>query len=184
MKPLELIEQGRFLGEEFVMWLWYRGLVEGGTSGVEDDLSACFVDDAVVLVNERSDVKELTLRKGNPAESREAFEALSRGMRLAKAKVRFLDGDMEWTCSLNSATLSMSGLKLPPSQAKDPSSRVGDRLFLAEQGISHIERRFKVFLKRRTEDVEGLHAEMMKWISASIAGANGEEDTPWTEEKK
>ena len=45
MKPMELIEQGRFLGEEFLLWLWMRGLAEGGTSGLEGDQSACFVDD-------------------------------------------------------------------------------------------------------------------------------------------
>ena len=80
MKPMELIEQGRFLGEEFVLWLWMRGLDEGGTTGLEGDSSACFLDDTLVLVSERGDVKELSLRKGNPTESREAFEALSRGI--------------------------------------------------------------------------------------------------------
>ena len=113
MKPLELIEQGRFIGEEFLLWLWQRGLAEGGTSGLDSDLSACFLDDAVVLVNERGDVKELSMRKGNPTESREAFEALSRGMRPSKAKVRLLSGDMEWTFVLNAASLDTTGMKLP-----------------------------------------------------------------------
>ena len=119
MKPMELIEQGRFLGEEFLLWLWMRGLKEGGTSGLDGDHSACFVDDAVQLVTELGDVKELSLRKGNPAESREAFEALSRGMRPSKAKVRLLSGDMEWTFVLNAASLDTTAMKLPPSQAKD-----------------------------------------------------------------
>ena len=113
MKPMELLEQGRFLGEEFLLWLWMRGLTEGGTSGLEGDLSACFLDDSVQLVSERGDVKELSLRKGNPAESREAFEALSRGMRPTKAKVRLLSGDMEWTFVLNASTLDTSAMKLP-----------------------------------------------------------------------
>ena len=54
MKPMELLEQGRFLGEEFILWLWMRGLTEGGTSGQSGDLSACFVDDAVQLVDRKS----------------------------------------------------------------------------------------------------------------------------------
>ena len=37
---MELLEQGRFLGEEFALWLWMRGLTEGGTSGAEGDTSA------------------------------------------------------------------------------------------------------------------------------------------------
>lgn len=177
MKPLELVEQGRFLGEEFLLWLWMRGLAEGGTSGLEGDLSACFVDDAVILVSERGDVKELSLRKGNPAESREAFEALSRGMRPSKAKVRLLSGDMEWTFVLNAASLDTSAMKLPPSQAKDPSGRVADRLFLLEEGLSHLERRFARFLELRTDDPSGVEDGLKEWVRQGLSGATDE--VPW-----
>lgn len=177
MKPLELVEQGRFLGEEFVLWLWMRGLKEGGTSGMEGDLSACFLDDAVVLVSERGDVKELSLRKGNPTESREAFEALSRGMRPSKAKARLLSGDMEWTFVLNAATLDPTAMKLPPSQAKDPAGRVADRLFLLEEGLAHLERRFAHFLELRTDDPSGLEENMKAWVQEGLSGAPDE--VPW-----
>jgi len=177
---MELLEQGRFLGEEFVLWLWMRGLTEGGTSGLDGDLSACFVDDAVQLVTERGDVKELSMRKGNPAESREAFEALSRGMRPSKAKVRLLSGDMEWTFLLNAGTLDPSAMKLPPTQSKDPSGRVADRLFLLEEGISHLERRFAAFLELRTRDAEALQAALCDWVRGSLRGVPAGE-VPWEE---
>jgi recombination associated protein RdgC len=177
---MELLEQGRFLGEEFVLWLWMRGLMEGGTSGLEGDLSACFVDDSVQLVSERGDVKELSLRKGNPAESREAFEALSRGMRPSKAKVRMLSGDMEWTFVLNAGTLDTSAMKLPPTQSKDPAGRVADRLFLLEEGLSHLERRFAAFLELRTQDVDGLESSLRDWVRASLSGVPAGE-VPWEE---
>ena len=105
MKPLELMEQGRFLGEEFLLWLWMRSMTEGGASGEDGDGSGCFVDDAIQLVSERGEVKEISLRKGNPSECREAFEALGRGMRPAKVKLRILSGDLEWVFTLNAATL-------------------------------------------------------------------------------
>ena len=178
MKPMELIEQGRFLGEEFLLWLWMRGLKDGGTSGLDGDHSACFVDDAVQLVTERGDVKELSLRKGNPAESREAFEALSRGMRPAKAKVRLLSGDMEWTFTLGAAGLEISTLKLPPTQAKDQQGRVADRLFLLEEGTAHLERRFQAFLEVRAQDPDGLETAMKAWVGEALAGA-GAETVPW-----
>ncbi|BDU72475.1 hypothetical protein [Mesoterricola silvestris] len=178
MKPMELIEQGRFLGEEFLLWLWMRGLKEGGVSGLDGDQSACFVDDAMQLVTESGDVKELSLRKGNPAESREAFEALSRGMRPAKAKVRLLSGDMEWTFTLGAAGLEISTMKLPPTQAKDPQGRIADRLFLLEEGTSHLERRFQAFLEARAQDPEAMEESMREWVRASLAGVSGEE-VPW-----
>jgi hypothetical protein len=177
VKPLELVEQGRFLGEEFLLWLWMRGLAEGGTSGFDGDMSACFIDDAVMLLSERGDVKELSLRKGNPAESREAFEALSRGMRPSKAKARLLSGDMEWTFVLNAASLDTTAMKLPPSQAKDPAGRVADRLFLLEEGLSHLERRFTRFLELRTEDPAGLEEILKHWVRQGLSGVPDE--VPW-----
>ena len=152
------------------------GLTEGGTSGLEGDQSACFLDDAVQLVTERGDVKELSLRKGNPAESREAFEALSRGMRPAKAKVRLLSGDMEWTFTLGAAGLEISTLKLPPTQAKDQQGRVADRLFLLEEGTAHLERRFQAFLEVRSQDPDGLEEGLKGWVRQGLAGV---EEVPW-----
>ena len=67
MKPLELMEQGRFLGEEFLLWLWMRSMTEGGASGEDGDGSGCFVDDAIQLVSERGEVKVELLRKVLPS---------------------------------------------------------------------------------------------------------------------
>ena len=181
MKPLELIEQGRFLGEEFLLWLWMRGLTEGGTSGQEGDLSSCFVDDAVMLASERGDVKEISLRKGNPAESREAFEAISRGMRPVRAKLRILAGDMEWVFTLQASGLDISGLKLPPTASKDPVGRITDRLFLLEEGAGHLERRFKRFLHQRAGDPAAMLEALKSWVRSGLAGVlvDSGDDVPW-----
>ncbi|WLT33154.1 hypothetical protein [Geothrix sp. PMB-07] len=180
MKPLELMEQGRFLGEEFLLWLWMRSMTEGGASGEEGDGSGCFVDDAIQLTSERGEVKEISLRKGNPAESREAFESLGRGMRPSKMKLRILSGDLEWVFTLNAATLDMGTLKLPPSTGKAPHERLHDRIFLLEEGAGHLERRLKLFLRARAEDPDGMLEAMRGWVRVARSGealANGE--APW-----
>ena len=186
MKPLELIEQGRFLGEEFVLWLWMRGTAEGGTSGESNDHSACFVDDAVMLAAEHGEVKELSLRKGNPAESREAFEALSRGMRPVKAKLRILSGDLEWIFTLTAATLDMGAMKVPPSAAKGEVDRIQERLFLLEEGAGHLERRLGRFLKDRSGDPDAMQESMCAWVRGGISGDGGfgtgaatPDEVPW-----
>lgn len=180
MKPLELMEQGRFLGEEFLLWLWMRSMTEGGASGEDGDGSGCFIDDAIQLVSERGEVKEISLRKGNPAESREAFESLSRGMRPAKVKLRLLSGDLEWVFTLNAATLDMGTLKLPPSTGKAPHERLHDRIFLLEEGAGHLERRLKLFLRSRSGDPEGLQEAMRAWVRAGCTGeALPMDEAPW-----
>ena len=180
MKPLELMEQGRFLGEEFLLWLWMRSMTEGGASGEDGDGSGCFVDDAIQLVSERGEVKEISLRKGNPSESREAFEALSRGMRPAKVKLRILSGDLEWVFTLNAATLDMGTLKLPPSTGKAPHERLHDRIFLLEEGAGHLERRLKGFLHARSQDSKSLQETMRAWVRAGRTGeAMPAGEVPW-----
>lgn len=171
MKPAELIEQGRFLGEEFLLWIWMRGLTSGGTSGRHDDTSACFVDDAISLASESGDVKHIGLTKGNPAECREAFEALSRGMRPASAKVRLLAGDMEWVCTLQSADLIPRGLKLPPTQAKDQQGRLADRAFLVDEFTGHLERRYVEFLR---QDRVELESHLHDWIMTGLGPSDGQ----------
>ncbi len=180
MKPLELMEQGRFLGEEFLLWLWLRSMTEGGASGEDGDGSGCFVDDSIQLVSERGEVKEISLRKGNPSESREAFEALSRGMRPSKMKLRLLSGDLEWVFTLSAATLDMGTLKLPPSTGKAPHERLHDRIFLLEEGAGHLERRLKIFLRTRAEGPEVLQESMRTWVRAGRSGeAISAGEAPW-----
>jgi recombination associated protein RdgC len=174
------MEQGRFLGEEFLLWLWMRSMTEGGASGEDGDGSGCFVDDAIQLASERGEVKEISLRKGNPAESREAFESLSRGMRPTKVKLRILSGDLEWVFTLNATTLDMGTLKMPPSTGKAPHERLHDRLFLLEEGAGHLERRLKRFLHLRSQDPESLQESLRAWV---LAGRSGDilqtGEAPW-----
>jgi len=177
LKSLELIESGRFLGEEFILWLWHLGLTEGGTSGKDGDTSAWFVEDSIQLVSDRGDVKAISLQKGNPAESREAFEALSRGMRPYRAKMRLLNSDMEFTFTLTAPTLDLSGLSLPPGHSKDPKGRLADRIFLLEEFIGHLESRFKLFLEERSSDPKALAAKLKIWIKQGISGPST--GVPW-----
>lgn len=181
MKPLELMEQGRFLGEEFLLWLWMRSMTEGGTSGEDGDGSGLFLDDQIQLASERGEVKQISLAKGNPAECREAFEALSRGMRPVKMKVRILSGDLEWVGTLDAGQLRLSALKMPPSTGKAPHERLHDRIFLLEEGHGHLDRRFRRFLQERTDDEgEALAQSLLAWVRAGLAGESMPVgDAPW-----
>ena len=80
----------------------------------------------------------------------------------------------------SSGTLDLSTLSLPPVSSKDPQGRMGDRLFLLEEGVSHLERRFRAFLHLRSENPEGLQEEMRDWIRGSLQGAGVTADeVPW-----
>lgn len=168
MTNTETLACGRALGEEFLTWLWMRGNRDGGTSGHDGDETAVFLDGSVTLASETGDVQNLALSKGNPAESRAAFEALSRGMRPTKGKIRILDGDMEWVCLITSDTLDTGSMKLPKTDTREPTGRMADRLFLIEQGLSHLERRYGRFLRIRDEGQDSLEEEIQDWIRSGL----------------
>ena len=170
MKPLELLQASRFLGEEFILWLWHRGQVDGGVSGTDGDTSACFLEDSIVLNSEHGDVKQISLQKGNPSESREAYEALARGMRPSRTKLRILSGDLEWIFTLDSASMVLRSLKLPPTTAKDPKGLLQDRAFLIEEGYGHLDRRIGNFLAARQQDPGALQETLRGWIRAGLQG--------------
>lgn len=161
-----------FLGEEFLMWLWMRGLAEGGKADDDDETSA-FLEDNLVLSGELRDAKEMTLSKGHPAESEDAFRGLLAGMRPLKAKVRVLNGDMQWTGTLTSA-LALSGLKLPPSASKDLFGLLSDRIFLMEEVTRHLENRFKAFLEARVGAPDAMREQLVAWAHRGVEGLVGE----------
>lgn len=161
----DVLVQGKHLGEEFLVWLWWRCLTQGGTSGVDGDTSALLIDQAIALGAEHGDVKELSLKKGNPAESAEAFQALARGMRPVKASMRLLDGDMEWVFTLVAATMEIQGAKLPKVQCKDIDGAALDRLFHLEALEGQIQARFEAFIRERMDDPEAFAEVLRGWIS-------------------
>lgn len=173
MSALELLEQGRSLGEEFLIWLWMRGLTAGGASLDGDDHSACFLDDSIQLASEHGEVKRVTLAQGNPAESQEGFLALARGMRPVRAKVRILSSDLEWVFTLTAATLGISAMKMPASAAKGQADLLSERAFLLEEGLGHLERRLEGFLRGRSGNSEEMEVEVKTWIQEGIAGDSG-----------
>jgi hypothetical protein len=88
---------------------------------------------------------------------------------------------MEWTFTLGAAGLEISTLKLPPTQSKDNQGRVADRLFLLEEGMTHLERRFEAFLAIRSQEPEELQESMREWLRQGLKGlvGAGADDLPW-----
>lgn len=176
--PIALLPPKELLPSLYMLWLWKRGLEDGGMSGVDGDQSACFVEDRVSLASESGDVKAITLSKGNPAESLPAFEALARGMSPVSLRIRVLSGDMEWTATLG-ADLILRSVKLPPSQAKDPMGRLADRRFLIDELLAHMDRRLGQFVQAYAADGADLQADLQAWIQRHGEDSwTGEEDAP------
>jgi len=117
MELLDLIEGRRFMGREFVVWLWFESeMQETNLRPTGVDPVSMWLEAQITLVLEK---EESRLKGAIPASSPEAKEALRQGKLPKEAKMRGGRGDREYTWTLKADTLGLSGLKLPTQLKKD-----------------------------------------------------------------
>ncbi len=112
-----------FLGEEFILWLWFRWEIEGGEfpmgstgslfTGKPTSVVGIAIDDLVVFAAPGQDETQQTLRHGLPTRTAEARQALRSGHRVAKARLIVAEGSRQWTVTLDGARMSLGSVKLP-----------------------------------------------------------------------
>lgn len=116
MELLDLIEGRRFMGREFVVWLWFESeMQETNLRPTGVDPCAMWLEAQITLVLEK---EESRLKGAIPASSPEAKEALRQGKLPKEAKMRLVRGDREFVWTLKAESLGLSGLKLPTQLKK------------------------------------------------------------------
>lgn len=118
MELFERIELRRFVGREFLLWLWFESEVLEAT--VETKAHGSFgmwLEGRLVL----SAGKEVTTIRGTqPGNHREAKEALRRGKLPDLASIHLAWADHDATLTLKAETLGVAGLKLPKKGSDAP----------------------------------------------------------------
>lgn len=116
MELLDLIEGRRFMGREFIVWLWFESeMQETNLRPTGVDPVSLWLEAQITLVLEK---EESRLKGAIPASSPEAKEALRQGKLPKEAKMRLTRGDREFVWTLKADTLGLSGLKLPTQLKK------------------------------------------------------------------
>ncbi len=111
MELVDRIEKRRFVGREFLLWLWFECEVfEGTLSTKAEGEFGMWIERQAVL----SAGREVTRIKGSyPAGTREGKEALLRGKLPETFGFHVSKGDHESTFVLKAETMAISGLSLP-----------------------------------------------------------------------
>lgn len=145
------IKRVEFLGAEFITWLWFCEITNGGTFDLGGELGQVEVvfDDRLTMSSTALDEQEDSFKGGRPTMSIEAQVALRLGKLARQAKISVTQGDQEWQLVLKSAPLMMSAIKLPETTAQGGTAQFYERMFLLE----HLERLYKalyqLFLEER-----------------------------------
>jgi recombination associated protein RdgC len=161
MDLVDLIQEKRFLGQEFLAWLWFKAEERGGSVEVPGlgDIIVSFEKHMLLEFGE-GEAMEKVICRGLQTELREARAGLGLGKKPEQARIRFGWGDYEFHVTLTAATLEFRNVKLPKTvdstdEGDDPESmeaRIIDRIGLCDQLTQLVNELFRLFINIRASD--------------------------------
>lgn len=174
MDLVDLIAEKRFLGQEFLTWLWWKSEERGGVVALpaEGDVVVVF-EKHMLLEYGEGDSNEKLICRGLQTELQEARTGLVMGKKLEQARIQLVYNDYEWNFTLAAALMEFRNVKLPktagPDNVNDPEEREGmvlERIHLFEELIRIVLSLYTVFLKQRVSDQwrEEL-VKMREWVA-------------------
>jgi len=174
MDLVDRIETTRFLGGEFVLWLWFSrdvldGLIEiPGRGTVEVALES-----ALTLVDPLAEKERVGIRGFDPLGSLEAEHALLRGKLPRKVALRLGFEQNEWIATLDAASFALSGVKLPALLSEGEEEHFHERMRLLEQLHDLVQGLYRHFLSVRLSPqwADVLLPEMRRWLHGEVMDA-------------
>jgi len=146
---IERIETTRFLGSEFLLWIWlYGALIEDSISlGKQDDWSM-WIDGALSLESVHDPAEKVSVRGAAPAASNEAREAVKNYKFPARARVILRQDERDFKFVLNASRFSFSAGDIPAVLTQEDDGLL-ERLHLLEELLALVDRLFAAFLQLR-----------------------------------
>ena len=150
MDMIDLIETRRFLGAEFLMWLWFKSECFDNILDVQDhDAIELWFDDKLTLDAYLAETERNDFQGGSPAYSPEAKTALRHGKRVSRAKLGLIKEGREWSFTLKAESLDLGGIKIPAVLSKEEEEQFYERMYLLEELEDILAALYKEFLQIR-----------------------------------
>lgn len=183
MDLVDLIAEKRFVGQEFLTWLWWKSEERGGSVELEGlgDITVVF-EKHMLLEYGEGESNEKIICSGLQAELQEARTGLKMGKKLEQARIKIAQGEYEWNFTLAAALMEFRSVKLPKTagtedartdNAEEVEGMILERIYLFEELVRVVNELFRQFLKIRVSD--GWRQELMdvrQWVSTSEASVS------------
>jgi len=168
------IETRKFLGREFLVWLWFESELFEQKFSIEG-FGECelWLEKSIVLESLTEAGKErATLAGIAPSGGPEAREALRQGKMPVKAKLAVRRDEQDFALALDADSLSLSGAKIPALLKGEGDDPFHERMTLIEELEGAIESLYRDFLVVR------LQAGWDKAVVPAIRAWMNDEETP------
>ena len=161
----------KFLGNEFLTWLWFIIEKEPGRIAFPDKEPVSLeTGNRIVLVKKIDDVDESVTIKGDDAGLEEGMLALGKGSVVTELNLLLKSNNQKWQFTIKGENLNVSGIKSPetgPVESKgDIEGVVIEKAYLYEKIFLILDNLFKNFIKLRlsSEWNHNILPLMKKWI--------------------
>jgi hypothetical protein len=171
-------EKYRFLGQEFLLWLWYASENDPeaitkncGGQDIACDLETALGDTIVIENTTGFGAKEKITIKGEESDLKEAMLALKKGGMPVQYKMTMESGDQEkFVFTIKADDLSLSGLKCKVAEPKEKDEIEGavlEKMYLDGKVVGYIDALFLYFVRSRISgawDTETV-PKIRKWVN-------------------
>ncbi|MBI9085831.1 MAG: hypothetical protein JEZ11_19690 [Desulfobacterales bacterium] len=164
----------KFLGHEFLTWLWYRIEKEPDRiCGPDKEAATLEIGNRIVIENRQGDdsLETITI-KGDDAGLEEGVLSLKKGAMVTELNLIYRSMENEWRFTVKGESLNLSSLKTPetaPAESdSDIEGMVLEKIYLYDKALAVITFLFKQFVELRVSDdwfEQGVEP-MRRWISA------------------
>lgn len=153
---VELLFAYRFLGREFLTWLWCKS--ETQTDGLvalpDQEPVLLAVGDKMILETGDGEYRETLALQGSHSEHREARLGLLQGKLPEEMQLKMQWGQDEWQFTLKAATLEVKGLKNknaagPQEGDDDQEGYFFEQMYQVESVSAILDGLFRAFLQIR-----------------------------------
>lgn len=161
MDLVDLITEKRFLGQEFLTWLWYKSEERGGSIEIPEkgDIIVAFEKHMLLEFGE-GESNEKIICTGLQTELQEARTGLQMGKKLEQARIQIVQNEMEFNFTLAAALMEFRNVKLPKTagteggDSDNPEENEGmilERIYLFEELVKTVNELFRMFLDKRVD---------------------------------
>jgi recombination associated protein RdgC len=179
MDLVDIIEEKRFLGQEFLTWLWWKSEERGSSILLpgHGDITVVF-EKHMLLEYGEGETNEKLICSGLQTELREARTGLLMGKKLEQARLQLVSAEQEWNFTLAAAMMEFRNVKLPktadteadaPNNAEETEGMVLERIYLFEELVRLVNGLFLLFLKIRVgEEWLEEREKVRTWVNDSV----------------
>lgn len=161
---------GDFLGNEFLLWLWFFADCESDTVKLGDGSEVTFMFARSLVVDCPRGVSGVDgFKSEGPTRLPEARRAVQAGKLPRRAGLILVRHDQQYELTLQAETFAVSGCKLPPCEEETAAARRDERVLQVRHLMETTDALYAVFCELRLgSQWPGILERIQRWI------ANGE----------